>query len=225
MATVQPPLIAENLEEQLENVVEFLSRFWDFKASLFWRFSWRSLFWMFLYRDKLRLESKRDILSGKGSDVRRAQYVDVTTPEERASDVYEALVGDFSYHLTSQFLVAAYPEYNFRKLKTLHEQRQQDRRLQFNAAKVAGVVLAAFEFVLKDVPPTIVEKNLGMSFEKFERGLFFYTIFVFVYICIVLLPIWRKLSIARRKHKYIAEVLGYVALVLEGPGLTGSGTN
>src|SRR5579863_429696 len=101
MVSLQSPLALENLEEQLENVADFLSRFWDLQQSLRWRFSIRGLLAGWKLSWKLisspgysRSLYRRDILSGR-SELERALYAGVATREEQESDAYKALVGDF----------------------------------------------------------------------------------------------------------------------------------
>src|SRR5271169_3785941 len=148
-AVSQPGLPIENLEEQLENVIEFLSQFWDLRQAVFWRRSWRVPLVLWKHRKSLSDAKRMDVLSGRPLEVNRAVYAVLMTPAEQSTDAYKALVDDFGYHLTSQSLIAKFPGYNFQKLKRLHEQKLENH-LRFGGKQFTAAVFAAATLILKD---------------------------------------------------------------------------
>ncbi|HLW54374.1 MAG TPA: hypothetical protein VKW06_16175 [Candidatus Angelobacter sp.] len=208
-----------NLQEQLDNVVSYLTAYEDFRRQL-WARLWKRYWAKNMFRHPIRFTWRivhgtftpsRDLLSGKKIDVIHDVYA-TASDEDKRSDFYRVCASDYVVHSLSSELIARYPAYDFDKLASLHDSLQRDR-IEFTGRQTIAFIIAAASFLLKDVPKEIIEDQFRMPYSQYEISVFWVGVGSAGYLALNFGPYWWLNSKARGKHRFIGQVLRYTSLL------------
>lgn len=210
-----------NIDQQHEELLTTLGLYWDeLKA---WR---RSLvrftivhpvqFFTLALPAVLAQRKKApiDMLSGRtDKDIREVapKFADRSrsaAEKERLAD----LIADFSVHVIAEKMLLIFPDYDFAKVKKLHDARRTDR-LKLSTTKIITGLLTVAAFLGKFVPKSVVEGDLHWKYELFEKGLFYITSLLVLSFGIILVDEWLTIKRETEKHEYIGRILFYLDLV------------
>lgn len=214
-----------NIDAQHEQVIEALNPYWDEMRR------WQRYVFGFAFRQPLRFvtsvwpyflaqqrQSAIDRLSGKTDESLRAavRAIYVRERAEEQEQFFEDLLGDYSLHVIAERMQAKFPDFDFSKIKKLHDARRADR-LQLSMHKLITVVLTVAAFMGKSVPKVVIEDDFHLAYANYERGLFYGTCVLLAYAGLLVLTEWTALRRAKAKHDYFAGIISYIDIASAKP--------
>lgn len=215
--------------ELLKKVIfKFIKDFF-FRKSVWWFVS-RLLFGPLLLLDAIELfvslyplTKGIDLLSDKSPDIFRRWIDEVAGAEDRQSEFFGVITGDYYIDALSRTIEIKFAGYDFAKLSKLHEIKTKQLS-QSEMKQITGVLLALLAFLLKSVPEELIgwlsskisQPLFGwqLSYANFKIWSFVAVAGSIVYLALVFFPVWLKQSEARRHVDPIGEVLKYTEIRL-----------
>ena len=205
-----------NIDQQLDDAITFLNDYWPLYDTLRSERLVLTMFrnyprvFTFALSKRRMLNSDRDILSGKTSELGKELILLLATEKEKESPAFEAFTSDYSIDYISRKMEEKLNDVDFGKIKQLHDSKKQS--LEFNAGGMLGVILGASSLVLKTVPQKVVIDTFDIEYADFEVGVFWFTMAVIGYVSIIILLAWGSTRKNSRKHKFIAQILEYTSI-------------
>jgi hypothetical protein len=210
--------MAPNLYEQYEQVIGYIYGYVTFDKRVIQTASLGPLGFGLFRPRVFRLLTKtasqgaqRDELSAKSTAARSEFYQQFTPVADQASEYFQVATSEYPDDALSAGLLRAFPHYDFEVLAKIHELRKE-RLLRYGPKTLFGASLSVLAVLLKSIPEVVVERDFGVTYVEFERGVFLFIAAITVYVSIVLVPVWLGRWLASDKREHAGQILRYTAL-------------
>jgi hypothetical protein len=199
-----------NLQAQYDQVITYFLEYRVFADRLINRYGKSLKDELFVeYVEMVSTIIALDPLINKNPSTNRQRIAKVATESEKQNEYFDIVISDYFLDSLASHILARFPEFDFGKLKKLHDLKKE-QFTRFNAAQIVGAVLAVATLLLKSVPESVVSRVIEYS--TFELYVFLATIGLTLYLFVFILPLWLKISSAQKKQRVIGDILSYITI-------------
>jgi hypothetical protein len=200
----------DNLESQYEQVVTYLEQYQDFIQKLVFHVAKSNVPNPFAaLKNSWGLQRETKLLSSKTSETMKRLFLEAATEEQKRNEYFPIVVSDYSMDLLSTHVATRFAEFDFGKLKKLHEVKKNN--IAFNPVRyMIGFYIAIGTVLLKSVPQSVVERFT--PYRSFEEIVFWVLALVLALVLLYFMPSWRKYEFAKRDHEFIGDILAYITI-------------
>ena len=163
-----------------------------------------------------RVTWQMDLLAGSQPKALRELYLEHATEVSKENEFFQIVVSEYPIETLVRMLIVRFPDASFEQLSKLHA-INRDRLLQkIDAPKVLGAIFAVGAVLFRQFPKEVVSRYF--DWDEYLTITFIVTLSVFAYAFLILLPWWLKIASAKRRARFVAEVLSYASLIQPGSG-------
>ena len=214
--------MSESIYAQYDQVILLLSRCYRFRRRVFLRllnpFKTISIQWKIGFNKLLRnslFSTKRDFLTLKLPPFSFEVLSMLASKEELSDPMFKLVFSKYPKESIVKELTTQYPNYDFEKIKKIHDLEKDKRSRAGKWVKsLPSVVLAVSSIILNIVPQQVVE-SFQIDYIEFQVVVFWLTFSAFIYFGVIVATGLVFDSIVEKRSNYIGEVLSHVLLDYE----------
>lgn len=201
-----------NYLQQYDEIVAYVEAYSAYSAKLYSRNALKNI----LPSSKRRRQTAAFVrqyrpLSNKMPDFYREMAEDVATADDRKNPYYQIMTSDYIIDALAADVTRRFPDFDFEKLKSIHEMKKEVLTVWDFMRQSLGLVLAAGTILLRSVPESVVRRYYP-DYAEFEFFVFWVTAGTVALLLLMFLPTWLKLNGARNKLRLIGNLLTYITL-------------
>jgi hypothetical protein len=209
--------IGPNFDQQLDQILTYLSDFRSFQSRITSRpimHPWLMVKVVARGGSFRQLWSAPNIMRLKRAAIGQHFLEQWATDAEKSTELYKLFSSDYPDHNISVNLMRSFPSFDFVRVAKRHETVAKNR-LEWSGLSVITFIVAAVSFLLKEVPKSVIEGQLGIQKDTFEQYVFWIGLISAVYFLFLFGSSLFATYRAKIEQAYVAQILAYCCLLSE----------